>query len=145
MQATVQGVAAGLQLLKIFYGIREKIKTGGAKRLAAHVAPCCSGPRSEEGLCALCERQYREEAEGADEHEQDEEVDPPAVGVDVVVVDDGDGIGGVGYGGSMVHGQRRKGTDVPMARATSTARGGRIFEQWQWIDFERARLQGVSG
>ena len=37
-------------------------------------------PRSEEGLGALGEREDGEEAEGADEHEQDEEVDPPGQG-----------------------------------------------------------------
>eukprot|EP00964_Phaeocystis_antarctica_P072518 scaffold44370_cov82-Phaeocystis_antarctica.AAC.1 len=60
-----------------------------------HSAAACDvgGPRSEEGLCAFCECQNREEAEGANEHEQYEEVDPPAVGVDVVVVDDGVGRG----------------------------------------------------
>ena len=34
-------------------------------------------PRSEEGLGALGEREDGEEAEGADEHEQYEQVDPP--------------------------------------------------------------------
>ena len=37
-------------------------------------------PRSEEGLGALGEREDGEEAEGADEHEQYEQVDPPGQG-----------------------------------------------------------------